>query len=149
MEKPLFSPRSVFRRLAAVIAVVPSLALPLAGAALAQEAVPYGVEFVVNEINNNPPEEGVRHTLTFRDASTIGGNAGCNEYSAGYTAVDELVIFQPPRMTRMACTPEAMKAEEQFLAYLLIATSFHYDAEKGTLDLNGANGRPVIRLSAL
>ncbi|GAB5377623.1 MAG: hypothetical protein AcusKO_40850 [Acuticoccus sp.] len=129
------------------LAVLAALALWPSAAAHAQDGVPMDIEFVAEEINRNPTREGVTHTLTFVDSGTVAGNAGCNQYSAGYANVGDAVIFQPPRLTRMACLPEAMDAEQQFLAYLLIATSFQYNEDKGTLDLNGANGRPVIRLT--
>lgn len=131
----------------AAVALAALALWPFAVAQAQDSGVPTGIEFVAEEINRNPTKEGVTHTLTFVDSGTVAGNAGCNQYSAGYANVGEAVIFQPPRLTRMACLPEAMDAEQQFLAYLLIATSFHYNEDTGTLDLNGANGRPVIRLT--
>ncbi|HWB56477.1 MAG TPA: META domain-containing protein [Gaiellaceae bacterium] len=52
------------------------------------------------------------------DAGHLSGFSGCNRYVGGYTLDGDRLTVGPIATTRMACAPEAMEAEDAFLAAL-------------------------------
>lgn len=74
-------------------------------------------------------------TLTF-DATNASGQAPVNTYSASYTqGPDGALTFGPIATTRMAGSPEAMTAEQEYLTVL--AQTFAYSSDETTLTLYG------------
>ncbi len=99
-------------------------------------------------------ENGVRSlvpnteiTATFEDG-TVGGTAGCNQYSASYTFEDEGLSIGPAVSTKMACMePEGvMEQEAAFLAALSeVAT---YELQRSRLTLYNADGATLLTFVA-
>jgi heat shock protein HslJ len=56
--------------------------------------------------------------VQFRSGGKIGGHSGCNRFAGAYTQNDDALTMGPLATTRMACQPEAMEREQQFLAML-------------------------------
>lgn len=73
----------------------------------------------------------------------ISGRAGCNNFTAPYTAAGDVLTVGAARSTRMACAPAVMTREQRAFAILAGAVrSSRPDAN--TLVLTGAEG--AIRL---
>jgi len=51
-------------------------------------------------------------TIEFVDSSQVSGSGGCNTYSGTYQVNGEMMTFNPLISTRMACTDEAITAQE-------------------------------------
>lgn len=130
------------------------LALSCLGAVSASPAMaqgdgpPFGMPFAVTELRGEPVPEGVSQTLTLGEDGTVTGEAGCNTFSAGYATMKQAIMIQPARVTRMACPEDQMKSERRFFSLLMVAVSFEYDQETGTLALSGVSGPPLMRLKA-
>jgi heat shock protein HslJ len=92
-----------------------------------------GREAVVSVVN------GTEITATF-DGQKVGGTAGCNRYSAGYTVDGNKITIELPLSTMMMCAePEGIMEQEQaYLAALPQAAT--YEIRDGRLELRDANG---------
>ncbi|MCA9940372.1 MAG: META domain-containing protein [Anaerolineales bacterium] len=75
---------------------------------------------------------GTEITATFAQGQ-VNGSAGCNRYFADYETNGETITFSPPGSTRMACAPEIMDQENEFLATMQAVTSFQIVGEQITL----------------
>jgi heat shock protein HslJ len=64
--------------------------------------------------------DGRGQTLRLDDGH-LSGYSGCNRYVGGYTLDGDELTIGPIATTRMACAPEAMEAENAFLAALAAA----------------------------
>jgi len=73
----------------------------------------------------------------------IGGRAGCNSFSAPYTAVGDVLTVGAARTTRLACAPSVMTREQRALAILSGAVRVSRP-DGSTLVLTGDEG--AIRL---
>jgi heat shock protein HslJ len=73
----------------------------------------------------------------------IGGQAGCNNFSAPYTAVGDVLTVGAARSTRLACAPSVMTREQRALAILSGAVRMSRP-DANTLVLTGDEG--AIRL---
>lgn len=74
---------------------------------------------------------------------TIGGFAGCNQYSGAYTIANGLLILPSgPATTMMACDPNAMQLEQDFLTGLtrITASSLDNDNDPKRLTLVLSSG---------
>lgn len=56
--------------------------------------------------------------VQFRSDGKVGGHSGCNRFMGTYTRKDDTLTIGPLATTRMACPPEVMEREQQFLAML-------------------------------
>lgn len=63
------------------------------------------------------PLPDTRITATFTNG-TLSGSSGCNTYRTEYTAAGGGIIILPVVSTKMACPPEYMKQEQEFLEIL-------------------------------
>jgi putative lipoprotein len=65
-------------------------------------------------------EESVRTArfVQFRSDGIVGGSSGCNRFTGTYTQKGDELTLGPLATTRMACRPEVMELEQQFLAML-------------------------------
>lgn len=93
--------------------------------------------------------EGVEVTALFDAAEgRLSGSAGCNSYSATYTAGSGSISIGPAISTRMACPqPEGVMAQEA--AYLgALAGAAAYQIAGDVLELRGADGAVVARYQA-
>jgi lactoylglutathione lyase len=89
-------------------------------------------------------EGGSGQTLRLEEGTASGG-AGVNRYSGAYELDEGRLTFGPLVTTRMAGTPEAMEAEQEFLASLAsIATAALAD---DTLVLGDAVGKEILRFT--
>ena len=70
---------------------------------------------------------------------SLSGSTGCNRYSGTLAFDGTLITASPLRMTKMACAPEAMKIEQQFVAALQkpLAWSSALFGSGGTLSSEG------------
>lgn len=64
---------------------------------------------------------------------TVNGNSGCNNFFGGYVSTEGILTFKHMAGTRMACSEELNKLENQFLA-LISDQSFKYDVADQTLN---------------
>ena len=69
------------------------------------------------------------------------GFAGCNRLQINYSAAAPTLTFQNAALTRMACSPDTMQLEQQFLQALEQTRS--YQLQGTTLTLRNANGQPI------
>ena len=88
-------------------------------------------------------------TLQFADDGSVAGNAGCNQYSGGYTVGEDgadSITIGPLAVTQMACVePDGvMDQESQFLAALEAAGSWQFVGDR--LELRSADG--ALQVSA-
>jgi heat shock protein HslJ len=81
---------------------------------------------------------GTGQTLVL-DEGHASGSGGCNRFAGGYSLEGERLSFQPLAATRMACEPDVMTAESEFLAALaLTARAVVTDGELVLADPAGA-----------
>ena len=80
-------------------------------------------------------------TASFADG-TMSGSNGCNNYSAGYTAVDGSLELTAVATTFMACPPDQTAVETAFNAALGEAVG--YELADDTLTLTNAAGDAVL-----
>lgn len=85
-------------------------------------------------------------TATFKDGS-VGGNAGCNSYSGGYTLDGSNVTIGPLASTMMACFPDQlMQQETDFLNNMQTAAT--YNIEGSILKIANADGTVTLTFEA-
>jgi heat shock protein HslJ len=86
---------------------------------------------------------GTKLTMVFGDDGRLSGSAGCNDYSAPFTADGAGMRIGPPAATRKACAqPEGVMAQEAaFLAALPAAATQRREADR--LELRSADGALV------
>ncbi len=75
--------------------------------------------------------EGTEITLNF-DETDLNGNAGCNNYFAGYAVKGKHIIVDPPGATMMFCeAPEGVMGQEAaYLAALESAATFRIEGDQ-------------------
>lgn len=88
------------------------------------------------------PVSGPQYVLSI-SAAEIGGRAGCNSFSAPYSAAGDTLTVGAARSTRMACAPAVMTREQRALAILAGAVRASRP-DPNTLVLTGEEG--AIRL---
>lgn len=116
-----------------LLTLVPQEMTALEGTDWTALSVNNGREAVVSVVN------GTEITATF-DGKTVGGTAGCNRYSAGYTVDGNKITIELPLSTMMMCAePEGIMEQEQ--AYLTaLPQAATYEMRDGRLELRDANG---------
>ncbi len=92
------------------------------------------------------PVAGTKLTATFAADGSLSGSAGCNRYTATYTADAGKLTITPPASTKKFCSEPAdvMAQEAAFLAALPTATSYQLSGK--TLDLlrdDGTRAGPI------
>jgi heat shock protein HslJ len=93
-----------------------------------------------------PPIAGTSLTVDFADPGRASGSAGCNRYTAAYSASDTELHFSAAASTRMFCAepPGVMEQEAAFLAALAGAASFRLGGD--SLQLLDTSGAVVVAL---
>ena len=81
--------------------------------ALAHQEMLQGSEWTVI----GDPEQGGRF-INFAGSGRVFGFSGCNRFSGTYEQHDEHLTISPLAMTKMACPPEKMQQETEFLDIL-------------------------------
>jgi len=91
------------------------------------------------------PLNGTEITAVFDAEGNVAGSAGCNSYSAAYTAEMGLLSIGPAVATRMACAePDSVMDQES--AYLTaLEQVVYYEIHGDVLDLMGADGILLLR----
>jgi heat shock protein HslJ len=136
--------------------LLPMLLLPGAFRAAFAQAAPgasaalEGATWVLQNFGDpaKPTEvlAGTKITARFDGATdSLAGNAGCNQYFAGYTADAAKLTLGTVSSTKKLCPEPAglMEQEQQYLA--LLATVTQYRVTDGRLELASADGQRVLR----
>jgi heat shock protein HslJ len=90
----------------------------------------------------------VEVTAVFDEEGNLTGSAGCNTYSATYTASNGMLTLTPAVSTKMACTtPEGVMDQESFYLNALGSIVF-YQIRANSLDLLDANGNALLSFQA-
>jgi len=82
--------------------------------------------------------------VQFRADGVVGGSSGCNRFTGTYNHKDDELTFGPLASTRMACPPEVMEGEQQFLTMLGYVRSA--EASHLKLVLRDGNGEVLAEL---
>jgi heat shock protein HslJ len=111
-----------------------------------------GTEWVVTAYNNGKGGvvsvvSGTELTASFADGG-VAGNAGCNDYRAGYEIEGESLRIGPAGSTKKMCFgPEGiMEQEAQFLAAL--SSAVVYRIEGDNLELRREDGALAVKAKA-
>jgi heat shock protein HslJ len=98
---------------------------------------------IVSVLNN-----GKTLTANFGADGRLGGSAGCNSYSATYTAsaADKSLILERIMSTKMACSLDGiMQQEQRFMAALRTVAIYQIEGDK--LTLKTADGTVAVILT--
>lgn len=87
--------------------------LSFSAAALAHDMRLEGTEWGVVSDNAS-----AARFVSFAGEKRVFGFSGCNRFSGEYEQTDNQLLIKPLATTRMACPPDMMKREEEFLAML-------------------------------
>ncbi len=79
-------------------------------------------------------------TATFQDGQ-VSGNAGCNQYSLGYTVDGDTITTTPGPVTMMACPEPIMTLEQAYLAAMGSAET--YAVTEGMLTITYEGGQTL------
>lgn len=83
-------------------------------------------------------------TLHFGSDGMVSGFAGCNKFSAPYTATGGDLSLGSLVTTKMACEPPASEVEAEYLEWLAVVSSWSIGAD-GRLTLGGAVPLTFVR----
>ena len=102
-------------------------------------------EYLGPEGNAVPVPEAISASATFADA-TVSGNAGCNDYTGGYTVDGDKLTIGPLAATKKACGPAESAVETVFLTAMgQVAT---YSVSGDTLELKTAEAKVGLKFTA-
>ena len=73
---------------------------------------------------------GTEITANFGADGMLGGNAGCNDYSASYQTDGDKISIGPVATTMKACEQAVMDQETQYLAAVQTAATYRIDGSK-------------------
>jgi heat shock protein HslJ len=93
-----------------------------------------GTSWKLTLLGNAAPTSNA--TLTFTD-DNAGGLAGCNTFTASYTADASALKFGPIALTRMACEPGVTSFESAYVSALSNTTKYTMSVEQLTLQSGG------------
>jgi len=82
--------------------------------------------------------------IQFRSDGRVTGYSGCNRFTGTYTQDGGTLIIGTLATTRMACPPEVMKREQEFLA--LLGKIRHVDRANLQLILKDGEGNVLAEL---
>lgn len=103
--------------------------------------------WILTTLGGEPILEGVI-TAEITAENTIGGSAGCNQYTANYDTDGSSLKFTPQvATTLMACPPPLMDIESRYLEALQQTASYQSDGTN--LTLLDANGRELATFTKL
>ena len=89
--------------------------------------------------------QAISASATFADG-VVSGNAGCNDYTGGYTVDGDKLTIGPLAVTRKACGPAETAVETVFLTTLgRVAT---YTVSGGSLELKTADAKVGLTFAA-
>ncbi|AYM81976.1 META domain-containing protein [Agrobacterium tumefaciens] len=102
--------------------------------------------WLVQEIRGERIRGRRQATLEITREGRVSGNAGCNGIGGEVKISRNRVDFGRMISTQMACAPDIMRQERQFIEALEGARSFRLEPRRGTLELIDGRGRPAMRL---
>jgi putative lipoprotein len=82
--------------------------------------------------------------VQFRADGVVGGFSGCNRFTGAYNQNGDELTFGPLASTRMACPPEVMEREQEFLA--MLGNVRYAEVNHPTLILKDGNGKELAEL---
>ena len=82
--------------------------------------------------------------VQFRSDGIVGGSPGCNRFTGTFTQKGEALTMGPLATTRMACRPEVMEREQQFLT--MLGQVRHAEASYLKLTLKDRNDKVLAEL---
>jgi heat shock protein HslJ len=88
-----------------------------------------------------PLPEGVEVTANFANG-TVSGRSGCNNYTATYVLMGDVLTITPGISTMMACEDPQMKVETEYMAALAAVTG--YALPEGGLSLQFGAGQVLV-----
>jgi heat shock protein HslJ len=97
-----------------------------------------GTTWILSSFDGQPPLPGSTITAIFESDGKMGGSSGCNSYGASYRTSGDGLTISDPFSTMMACEPDLMEQETDFLSALTATASFVISGE--TLTLKDAAG---------
>ncbi len=103
-----------------------------------------GTSWNLTMLGNAAPTSSA--TLTFTD-DNAGGLAGCNTFTASYTADASALKFGPVALTRMACEPGVTTFESAYISALANTTQVHDDAPTSST-LQSGGGEALLTYAA-
>lgn len=101
-----------------------------------------GSSWTLTDLNGAPPAASGAPTLQFDVAGSAGGTTGCNQYTGGFTVDAAALSFGQLASTKMACAPELMQQEQQYLDILGRATG--YTLAGATLTITADGGETLV-----
>lgn len=102
-----------------------------------------GPVWIAEDIAGAPVVGGTDVTLLMDRINRAGGKAGCNTYGSAYQLTGDALTFTQDFSTRMACSPDAVMAQEQ--AYLSLLTQVTgYQMQDDKLTLTTADGKSIV-----
>jgi heat shock protein HslJ len=75
----------------------------------------------------------------------VSGSSGCNTYNGSYEATGNTITFGAIATTQMACAPDKMATEAQYLKLLGEATT--YEISGRSMSMSNADGTPTLQFS--
>lgn len=99
-------------------------------------------EWSVDRIDGKPLVAGSQASMQFEPGGRVSGAASCNRYFAGLALTGETLTINKPGATMMACAPQLMAQERDFLTILEAVTRFEIGAG-GSLVLHAKDGRSI------
>jgi heat shock protein HslJ len=103
-----------------------------------------GTRWILTSLRGEAPLAGTRVTLIF-DEGSVGGSAGCNQYSGRATWTDKgALTVSEVAATAMACLgPEGvMEQEAAFASALQEAATYRVQGDR--LEIGGASGETIL-----
>jgi heat shock protein HslJ len=89
---------------------------------------------------------GTTLTMAFSGDGKVSGSAGCNRFTAGYTADGQKLTFTPAAATRMMCAAAGvMEQEQQFLKALETVATAQFEGDR--LELRTTTGALAMTLT--
>nr|WP_321349513.1 META domain-containing protein [uncultured Methanoregula sp.] len=127
---------------AVLLVVILNIPAIQASAGTTLTTTPWQLSSLANPGGNlSPANQGI--VARFGRDGRLGGNAGCNDYSATYTTYNYAIEISPPVTSLKSCpAPGVMDNETLYLQNLAIAKEFRVNA--GQLRLYDRNGTPLL-----
>ena len=82
--------------------------------------------------------------VQFRADGIVGGSSGCNRFTGAYNQEGGELSLGPLASTRMACPPEVMEREQQFLA--MLGNVRYAEANHLKMTFKDRNGKGIAEL---
>ncbi len=105
-----------------------------------------GTSWQATSIEGSSLVFGSTITVIFGADGKVGGSAGCNSYSGGYTAsaADKTIDVDQITSTRMMCHEPAGVMEQENAFIVALESAATYRIERGFLDMRKADGSSAV-----